>query len=141
MSVLSATKAEQAAQLITGQTFEIRPHDDDPGGSHTDNYSPGIDPVVIADSEWGAFADDTTTLAQGGRVTLNTVELEFADEATDDGQIAYVTYWEESDPIGAPGVYDQWFMTVELAVPVPYSTGNRVYVPVGSLEAFGAGSV
>lgn len=137
---LATHKAEAAAQLISGQTFEIRPHDDDPGATHDDNYSPGIDPVVIADDEWSSFADDTPTLAQGGRVQTNTVELEFADEATDDGQIAYVTYWEESDPIGSPGVYDQWFKTIQLDVPVQYSTGNRVYVPVGSLEVFGAGA-
>lgn len=140
MSVLSATKAEQAAQLISGQTFLIQPHDDDPGATHDDNLSPGISAVVMADDDWGAFADDPTTSGAGGRVTKNTVELEFAEEATDDGSIAYVTYWEESDPVNAPGVYDQWFKTVELTEPVPYSMGNRVYVPVGSLEAFGAGS-
>lgn len=137
---ISAAKAEAAAELISGQSFQIQPHDDDPGGTHDANLSPGINAVVMDTGDWGTFADDPTTTAQGGRVTKNTAELEFADEATDDGSIAYVTYWEESDPDNSPGVYDQWFQTIALDVAVPYSTGNRVYVPVSSLEAFGAGS-
>lgn len=142
-TVLSADAAEAAVVAAIGATsvnIELRPHDDDPGGSHTDNYSPGIDPVVIEDAEWGAFTTDTSTSATGGRVTASTVELEFKDEATDDGSIAYLTVWVEDDPIGAPGVYDVWKATYALAEPVTYSTGNRVYMPIGDLEAFAAGA-
>lgn len=141
---MSATIISQAlADAILGLTIsadiEIRAHDDDPG-SGSDNEAPGLDPVVIASNEWEAIVNDTTTEARGGRVATNDLELEFSAAAGSDGSIAYFTVWHEDDPIGASGVFDVRERVIALDAPIPYNTGNRVYVPANDFEFFAAGA-
>ena len=138
-TVISQALADAVLGLTIGADVEVRAHDDSPG-SGSDNEAPGLDPVVIEDSEWAALATDTATSARGGRLAASDVELEFSAAAGDDGSISYITLWHEDDPSGAPGVFDVRERVIALTAPVVYSTGNRVYVAVGDLELFAAGS-
>lgn len=138
-TIISQARADEILGLTIGQAIEIRAHDDSPG-SGSDNEAPGLDPVVIADDEWAAITNDPTTTARGGRLVTQSLELEFAATAGDDGAITHFTIWQEDDPDGSPGVFDVRERVIVLAAPIPYSTGNRVYVPIGDLELFVAGA-
>ncbi len=139
-TIISQARADSILMETASQAIEIRAHDDSPGAG-SDNEAPGLDPVQVADDEWEAITNDPTTTARGGRLITQDLELEFSASAGDDGAITHFTVWHEDDPDGAPGVFDVRERVIVLAAPIPYSTGNRVYVPANDLEFFAAGAI
>jgi hypothetical protein len=126
--------ADDQLDLITSVDCEISLHTGDPLKTGA-NEATGVTRDEILVAGWTAKA---ANIDYNGRETTNSDPLTFG-LATVAETYSWLGIWHESDPGGAPGVYDLFRMAIELDLAKAAAIDDPVSIQANRLKLIAAG--